>query len=59
MKRRPTIADLANTAGVSIATVNRILSGSTTVRSATIQRVQDAASEIGYYGVSVIDARRK
>jgi LacI family transcriptional regulator len=56
---RPTIADLARAAGVSVSTVNRILGGSASVRPATIQRVQDAAGEIGFYGVGVIDARRK
>ena len=29
------------------------------MRPATIQRVQDAAGEIGFYGVGVIDARKK
>src|SRR5687768_16231439 len=56
---RPTIADLAQAAGVSISTVNRILGGSASVRAATIQRVQEAAGEIGFYGVGVIDARKK
>ena len=56
---RPTIADLARAAGVSVSTVNRILGGSGSVRPATIQRVQDAAGEIGFYGVGVIDARKK
>ena len=56
---RPTIADLAKAAGVSVATVNRILGGSASVRAATIQRVQEAAGEIGFYGVGVIDARKK
>ncbi len=56
---RPTIADLAKAAGVSLSTVNRILGGSTSVRTATIQRVRNAADEIGFYGLGVIDARRK
>lgn len=56
---RPTIADLAGAAGVSISTVNRILGGSSSVRTATIERVRDAAEEIGYYGLGVLDARRK
>jgi LacI family transcriptional regulator len=56
---RPTIADLAKAAGVSVATVNRILGGSGSVRPATIQRVEDAAGEIGFYGVGVINARKK
>ena len=56
---RPTIADLAMAAGVSVATVNRILGGSVPVRATTIKRVQDAAGEIGFYGLGVIDARKK
>jgi LacI family transcriptional regulator len=54
---RPTIADLAQASGVSVSTVNRILGGSTSVRTATIDRVQKAAEEIGFYGVGVIDTR--
>lgn len=55
---RPTIADLAQAAGVSVSTVNRILAGSASVRTATIQRVRDAAEELGYYGLGVLEARR-
>lgn len=57
--RRPTIPDLAEAANVSVSTVNRILAGSTSVRTATIQRVRDAADAIGYYGLGVIEAREK
>lgn len=56
---RPTIADLAQASGVSVSTVNRILGGSTSVRTRTIDRVQKAAEEIGFYGAGVIDARMK
>ena len=56
---RPTIADLAQASGVSVSTVNRILGGSTSVRTPTIERVQRAAEEIGFYGVGVIDARKR
>lgn len=55
--RRPTIPDLAETAGVSVATVNRVLSGAANVRLATRERVQRAAEEIGFYGVGSIQAR--
>ncbi|WP_244471211.1 LacI family DNA-binding transcriptional regulator, partial [Rhizobium ecuadorense] len=48
--KRPTIADLAQASGVSIATVNRILGGTGAVRAETIERVQNAAEEIGFYG---------
>src|SRR3954447_3299298 len=57
--KRPTIADLAQAADVSVSTVNRILGGSGSVRTATIQRVRDAADQIGFYGLNVIDARKK
>jgi LacI family transcriptional regulator len=56
---RPTIADLAQAAGVSVSTVNRILGGSGSVRTAMIQRVRDAADQIGFYGLNVIDAHKK
>src|SRR5215211_6164477 len=56
---RPTIADLAQAAGVSVSTINRILAGSGSVRTAKIQRVRDAADRIGFYGLNVIDARKK
>ncbi len=54
---RPTIPDLAKAAGVSVATVNRVLSGAANVRLATRERVQKAAEEIGFYGVGSIQAR--
>ena len=57
MKRRPTIADLAEAAGVSVATVNRILGGTARVKGATMQRVQSAANRIGFYGIGAIEDR--
>ncbi len=54
---RPTIADLAKEAAVSISTVNRILAGSATVRGETMQRVQAAAERIGFYGIATIEDR--
>ncbi len=57
--QRPTINDLADAAGVSVSTVNRILGGSPAVRPATIQRVRDAAEHIGYYGLGIIEARKR
>lgn len=60
--RRPTIRDLADAAGVSISTVNRILSGAMGVRGPTVGLVRDAAERIGFYGLgtirSQIDERR-
>jgi LacI family transcriptional regulator len=55
--RRPTIPDLAEAAGVSVATVNRVLSGAANVRQATRERVQEAAAVIGFYGLGSIQAR--
>jgi len=55
--RRPTIADLAEAAGVSVSTVNRILSGAAPVKGPTMQRVQSAAERIGFYGIGAIEDR--
>lgn len=57
--KRPTIANLADAAGVSVATVNRIVGGNASVRPATIARVRDAAERIGFYGLGVIEARKQ
>ncbi|SAK94024.1 LacI family transcriptional regulator [Caballeronia hypogeia] len=54
---RPTIPDLAEAAGVSVATVNRVLSGTGKVRQATAQRVVDAAQQIGFYGLRALQHR--
>lgn len=55
--RRPTIPDLAEAAGVSVATVNRVLSGAANVRLGTRELVQEAAERIGFYGLGSIQAR--
>lgn len=52
MSSRPTIADLAKAAGVSVATVDRVLNGRHKVREETSRRVYDAATGIGFHGVS-------
>jgi LacI family transcriptional regulator len=54
---RPTIRDLAETAGVSVATVNRVLAGTVGVRQATRERVRAAAEGIGFYGLGAIQSR--
>lgn len=46
---KPTIADLAQAAGVSISTVDRVLNSRNPVRQATAERVMQAAGEIGFY----------
>jgi LacI family transcriptional regulator, galactose operon repressor len=45
----PTIADVAKRAGVSIATVSRVVNGSTTVIGETAERVRSAISELHYH----------
>lgn len=57
--KRSTIADLAKAAGVSVSTVNRILSGAKGVRPATIKRVEDAAARIDFYGRGLIAHRAR
>lgn len=53
--RRPTIPDLAGAAGVSVATVNRVISGAGSVRQSTRERVLRAAQDIGFYGLGSIE----
>jgi len=45
---RPTIRDVAREAGVSIATVSRVLNAKGDVSEAARERVQDAAAALGY-----------
>ncbi len=45
---RPTIRDVARTAGVSIATVSRVLNGRPDVAAATRERVLGAVRELGF-----------
>jgi len=54
---RPTIPDLAKAAGVSVATVNRVLAGAENVRLPTRLLVQEAAARIGFYGLGTIEAK--
>jgi len=55
--KRPTICDLAEAAGLSVATVNRVLAGAANVRQPTRERVEDAAVRIGFYGLGAIRSR--
>lgn len=48
MKRRPTILDVARTAGVSKSTVSLVLQGSDLVRAETADSVRQAMAQIGY-----------
>ncbi len=54
---RPTIRDLSEAAGVSVATVNRVLAGMQGVRAVTREKVEAAATAIGFYGLGAIQAR--
>ena len=54
---RPTIRDLAHHAGVSVATVNRLISGGDGVREATRLRVLASAEAIGFYGLRALQHR--
>ncbi|WP_343116597.1 LacI family DNA-binding transcriptional regulator [Ostreiculturibacter nitratireducens] len=59
MARRPTIADVAREAGVSVATVDRVLNGRERVREDTARRVYEAAREVGYHAAALIEQRLK
>jgi LacI family transcriptional regulator len=48
MPRRPTLLDLANAAGVGVATVDRVVNGRSNVSRRSIARVLEAARQIGY-----------
>jgi len=48
MSRRPTIRDVADRAGVSIATVSRVLNGRADVSAETRERVREVAEAVGY-----------
>jgi LacI family transcriptional regulator len=45
---RPTVIDIAREAGVSLATVDRVLNGRPGVREKTIRAVNDAVARLGY-----------
>ncbi|MBP7003057.1 LacI family DNA-binding transcriptional regulator [Amaricoccus sp.] len=55
--KRATIADLSREAGVSVATVDRVLNGRVKVREETARKVHEAARRIGYHGANAIHSR--
>ena len=57
MSGRPTIADLAHAAGVSVATVDRVLNARHRVREPTAERVIRAAEAIGYHAAALLKNR--
>jgi LacI family transcriptional regulator len=57
MVKRPTLHDLAKAAGVSIATVDRVINRRLPVSGDTSQRVVKAAESIGYHATSLLKRR--
>jgi LacI family transcriptional regulator len=57
MVKRPTLTDLAKAAGVSIATVDRVINRRLPVSEDTASRVVQAAEGIGYHATSLIKRR--
>lgn len=57
MARRPTIHDVAREAGLSPATVDRVLNAREKVREDTANRVYEAARRIGYHAAPLIGQR--
>jgi LacI family transcriptional regulator len=47
-KGRPTLSDVARSAGVSIKTVSRVVNGEANVRESTAVRVKEAIDSLGY-----------
>ncbi|CAN7242930.1 LacI family DNA-binding transcriptional regulator [Mesorhizobium caraganae] len=56
---RPTIADLANAAGVSVSTVNRLLHGTGALRPQTADLILSAAQQIGFRSSGPLHERRR
>ncbi len=54
----PTISDVAKQAGVSPATVSRVIQGAKNVRPATREKVQQAIEELGYVPSAVAQSLR-
>jgi LacI family transcriptional regulator len=57
MSKRPTISDLAQASGVSIATVDRVLNRRLPVREDTVSRVVAAAERIGFHASGLLRRR--
>jgi predicted short-subunit dehydrogenase-like oxidoreductase (DUF2520 family) len=47
-RKRPTIADVAHTAGVSIGTVSNYINGTAALKDATRDRIEKAISTLAY-----------
>jgi LacI family transcriptional regulator len=57
MGKRPTVSDLAAAAGVSVATVDRVLNQRHPVREGTADRVLRAAEAIGFHATALLKQR--
>ncbi|MEM9631167.1 MAG: LacI family DNA-binding transcriptional regulator [Pseudomonadota bacterium] len=57
MSRRITLQDVAEKAGVGVATVDRVLNARAPVMKATADRVLLAAKELGYHGQGIMQRR--
>jgi LacI family transcriptional regulator len=57
MSKRPTVVDLARAAGVSVATVDRVLNQRHPVREGTADRVLGAAESIGFHATALLKQR--
>jgi LacI family transcriptional regulator len=57
MSKRPTLDDLARAAGVSVATVDRVLNARHRVREPTAERVLGAAEAIGFHAAPLLKRR--
>lgn len=57
---KPTVHDIAKQAGVSLATVDRVLNARAGVRAITVRRVQEAVQKLGYIrDISAANLARK
>ena len=59
MRRRPTVEDIASAAGVSVATVDRVINNRLPVKKQTAERVLAAAEQIARETGTVIAAPRR
>jgi LacI family transcriptional regulator len=57
VSRRATIADVAQRAGLSVATVDRALNGRHYVREETLRRIYEASSALGFHATGLLKQR--
>jgi LacI family transcriptional regulator len=57
IKPRPTVADVAREAGVSVATVDRVINRRARVKAETARSIHDAAIKVGFHAIGLL-ARR-